>query len=74
MCCFHILMIVREVTILVTCFQFALLLERLIQQGDEGNNFFVIDQGQMDVCVSSDWATSVGKQGALGKLLRSWST
>ena len=40
-------MIVTEVTILVTCFQFALLLERLILQGDEGNNFFVIDQGRL---------------------------
>lgn len=42
--------------------------EIVIQQGHEGNDFFVIDQGEMEVCVNSEWQPVLGKEGALGKI------
>uniref|UniRef100_A0A671RA64 cAMP-dependent protein kinase type I-alpha regulatory subunit n=1 Tax=Sinocyclocheilus anshuiensis TaxID=1608454 RepID=A0A671RA64_9TELE len=35
--------------------------ETVIQQGDEGDNFYVIDQGEMDVYVNNEWVTSIGE-------------
>ncbi|KAJ8254504.1 hypothetical protein COCON_G00211160 [Conger conger] len=40
--------------------------ETVIQQGDEGDNFYVIDQGEMDVYVNNEWVTSIGKGAASG--------
>ncbi|KAK2528403.1 Prkar1a, partial [Columba guinea] len=42
--------------------------ETVIQQGDEGDNFYVVDQGEMDVYVNNEWATSVGEGGSFGEL------
>lgn len=42
--------------------------EIVIQQGHEGNDFFVIDQGEMEVCVNSEWATSVGEGRSVGEI------
>ncbi|CAL8266534.1 unnamed protein product [Gadus morhua 'NCC'] len=36
--------------------------ETVIQQGDEGDNFYVIDQGEVDVYVNGEWVTSIGEQ------------
>ncbi|NWI91092.1 KAP0 kinase, partial [Pitta sordida] len=43
-------------------------------QGDEGDNFYVVDQGEMDVYVNSEWATSVGEGGSFGELALIYGT
>ncbi|TRY88628.1 hypothetical protein DNTS_028842 [Danionella cerebrum] len=48
--------------------------EIVIQQGDEGDNFYVIDQGEMDVYVSSEWVTSIGEGGSFGELALIYGT
>uniref|UniRef100_A0A673K6S8 cAMP-dependent protein kinase type I-alpha regulatory subunit n=2 Tax=Sinocyclocheilus rhinocerous TaxID=307959 RepID=A0A673K6S8_9TELE len=48
--------------------------EIVIQQGDEGDNFYVIDQGEMDVCVNSEWVTSIGEGGSFGELALIYGT
>uniref|UniRef100_A0A9J8C1Y4 cAMP-dependent protein kinase type I-alpha regulatory subunit n=1 Tax=Cyprinus carpio carpio TaxID=630221 RepID=A0A9J8C1Y4_CYPCA len=48
--------------------------ETVIQQGDEGDNFYVIDQGEMDVYVNSEWATSIGEGGSFGELALIYGT
>ncbi|XP_023569795.1 cAMP-dependent protein kinase type I-alpha regulatory subunit isoform X1 [Octodon degus] len=48
--------------------------ETVIQQGDEGDNFYVIDQGEMDVYVNNEWATSVGEGGSFGELALIYGT
>ncbi|NXE68777.1 KAP0 kinase, partial [Calcarius ornatus] len=42
--------------------------------GDEGDNFYVVDQGEMDVYVNSEWATSVGEGGSFGELALIYGT
>uniref|UniRef100_A0A673GFD8 cAMP-dependent protein kinase type I-alpha regulatory subunit n=1 Tax=Sinocyclocheilus rhinocerous TaxID=307959 RepID=A0A673GFD8_9TELE len=42
--------------------------------GDEGDNFYVIDQGEMDVYVNSEWATSIGEGGSFGELALIYGT
>uniref|UniRef100_A0A673K8Y4 cAMP-dependent protein kinase type I-alpha regulatory subunit n=1 Tax=Sinocyclocheilus rhinocerous TaxID=307959 RepID=A0A673K8Y4_9TELE len=42
--------------------------------GDEGDNFYVIDQGEMDVCVNSEWVTSIGEGGSFGELALIYGT
>ncbi|XP_076996499.1 cAMP-dependent protein kinase type I-beta regulatory subunit isoform X3 [Tamandua tetradactyla] len=42
--------------------------ETVIQQGDEGDNVYVIDQGEVDVYVNGEWVTSIGKGGSFGEL------
>lgn len=49
-------------------FQFPLLLERLIQQGHEGDSFCVIGQGETDVYVNNEWATGAGEGERFGEL------
>ncbi|KAH0629322.1 hypothetical protein JD844_011303 [Phrynosoma platyrhinos] len=44
------------------------------QQGDEGDNFYVVDQGEMDVYVNNEWATSVGEGGSFGELALIYGT
>ncbi|KAF2976454.1 hypothetical protein EK904_013007 [Melospiza melodia maxima] len=41
---------------------------------DEGDNFYVVDQGEMDVYVNSEWATSVGEGGSFGELALIYGT
>uniref|UniRef100_A0A672YMM1 cAMP-dependent protein kinase type I-alpha regulatory subunit n=1 Tax=Sphaeramia orbicularis TaxID=375764 RepID=A0A672YMM1_9TELE len=48
--------------------------ETVIQQGDEGDNFYVIDQGEMDVYVNSEWVTSIGEGGSFGELALIYGT
>ncbi|NXT38018.1 KAP0 kinase, partial [Pelecanoides urinatrix] len=49
--------------------------ETVIQQGkDEGDNFYVVDQGEMDVYVNNEWATSVGEGGSFGELALIYGT
>ncbi|KAM4030335.1 LOW QUALITY PROTEIN: cAMP-dependent protein kinase type I-alpha regulatory subunit [Anomaloglossus baeobatrachus] len=48
--------------------------ETVIQQGDEGDNFYVVDQGEMDVYVSSEWMTSIGEGGSFGELALIYGT
>uniref|UniRef100_A0A8C6JAM6 cAMP-dependent protein kinase type I-alpha regulatory subunit n=1 Tax=Melopsittacus undulatus TaxID=13146 RepID=A0A8C6JAM6_MELUD len=48
--------------------------ETVIQQGDEGGNFYVVDRGEMDVYVNSEWATSVSEGGSFGELALIYGT
>uniref|UniRef100_A0A668AFN0 cAMP-dependent protein kinase type I-alpha regulatory subunit n=1 Tax=Myripristis murdjan TaxID=586833 RepID=A0A668AFN0_9TELE len=56
--------------------------ETVILQGDEGDNFYVIDQGEMDVSiwhsiyvyVNNDWVTSIGEGGSFGELALIYGT
>ncbi|PIO13670.1 hypothetical protein AB205_0063620 [Aquarana catesbeiana] len=48
--------------------------ETVIQQGDEGDNFYVIDQGEMDVYVNNEWMTSIGEGGSFGELALIYGT
>ncbi|XP_027034633.1 protein kinase, cAMP-dependent, regulatory, type I, alpha (tissue specific extinguisher 1) a isoform X1 [Tachysurus fulvidraco] len=48
--------------------------ETVIQQGDEGDNFYVIDQGEMDVYVNNTWVTSIGEGGSFGELALIYGT
>ncbi|MBZ3886567.1 cAMP-dependent protein kinase type I-alpha regulatory subunit [Sciurus carolinensis] len=48
--------------------------ETVIQQGDEGDKFYVIDQGEMDVYINNEWATSMGEGGSFGELALIYGT
>uniref|UniRef100_A0A3P8YNK3 cAMP-dependent protein kinase type I-alpha regulatory subunit n=1 Tax=Esox lucius TaxID=8010 RepID=A0A3P8YNK3_ESOLU len=48
--------------------------ETVIMQGDEGDNFYVIDQGEMDVYVNNEWVTSIGEGGSFGELALIYGT
>uniref|UniRef100_A0A667YFV8 cAMP-dependent protein kinase type I-alpha regulatory subunit n=1 Tax=Myripristis murdjan TaxID=586833 RepID=A0A667YFV8_9TELE len=48
--------------------------ETVIQQGDEGDNFYVIDQGEMDVYVNNEWVTTIGEGGSFGELALIYGT
>ncbi|XP_049554706.1 cAMP-dependent protein kinase type I-beta regulatory subunit isoform X2 [Orcinus orca] len=48
--------------------------ETVIQQGDEGDNFYVIDQGEVDVYVSGEWVTSISEGGSFGELALIYGT
>ncbi|XP_034080309.1 cAMP-dependent protein kinase type I-alpha regulatory subunit-like, partial [Gymnodraco acuticeps] len=48
--------------------------ETVIQQGDEGDNFYVIDQGDMDIYVNNEWVTSIGEGGSFGELALIYGT
>ncbi|XP_037610885.1 cAMP-dependent protein kinase type I-alpha regulatory subunit isoform X1 [Sebastes umbrosus] len=41
---------------------------------DEGDNFYVIDQGEMDVYVNNEWVTSIGEGGSFGELALIYGT
>ncbi|WAQ95945.1 KAPR-like protein, partial [Mya arenaria] len=42
--------------------------EVIILQGDEGDNFYVIDNGEVDVFVNNDHVTTIGEGGSFGEL------
>ncbi|XP_014787610.1 cAMP-dependent protein kinase regulatory subunit isoform X1 [Octopus bimaculoides] len=42
--------------------------EVIIQQGDDGDNFYVIDQGEVDVYVNNEHVTTIGEGGSFGEL------
>ncbi|XP_013073683.1 cAMP-dependent protein kinase regulatory subunit isoform X5 [Biomphalaria glabrata] len=48
--------------------------EVIIQQGDEGDNFYVIDQGEVDVYVNGVHVTSIGEGGSFGELALIYGT
>ena len=37
-------------------------------RGDDGDNFYVIDQGEVDVYVNNDHVTTIGEGGSFGEL------
>ncbi|MGH0119607.1 UNVERIFIED_CONTAM: hypothetical protein FKN15_056875 [Acipenser sinensis] len=41
---------------------------------DEGDNFYVIDQGEVDVYVNGEWVTSIGEGGSFGELALIYGT
>ncbi|KAK7602547.1 hypothetical protein V9T40_008136 [Parthenolecanium corni] len=48
--------------------------ETIIQQGDEGDNFYVIDQGEVEFHVNNDLVTTVGEGGSFGELALIYGT
>lgn len=48
--------------------------EVLIQQGDEGDNFYVIDQGEVEVFVNGQLVTTIGEAGSFGELALIYGT
>jgi cAMP-dependent protein kinase regulator len=48
--------------------------EVIIHQGDEGDNFYVIDQGEVDVYVNGNHVTSIGEGGSFGELALIYGT
>ncbi|TWW69993.1 cAMP-dependent protein kinase type I-beta regulatory subunit [Takifugu flavidus] len=48
--------------------------ETVIQQGDEGDNFYVIDQGEVDVYVNGELVTNIGEGGSFGELALIYGT
>ncbi|KAK2107020.1 cAMP-dependent protein kinase type I-alpha regulatory subunit [Saguinus oedipus] len=43
--------------------------ETVILYGDEGDNFYVIDERERDVCVNDEWAASVEKEWSFGEFV-----
>ncbi|KAF4526603.1 hypothetical protein B566_EDAN006418 [Ephemera danica] len=48
--------------------------ESIIQQGDEGDNFYVIDQGEVEVFVNGELVTTIGEGGSFGELALIYGT
>lgn len=48
--------------------------EVVIQQGDEGDNFYVIDEGEVDVFVNSMLVTTISEGGSFGELALIYGT
>ncbi|XP_030386304.1 cAMP-dependent protein kinase type I regulatory subunit isoform X2 [Scaptodrosophila lebanonensis] len=48
--------------------------ENIIQQGDEGDNFYVIDLGEVEVFVNSELVTTIGEGGSFGELALIYGT
>ncbi|XP_039216685.1 cAMP-dependent protein kinase type I-beta regulatory subunit isoform X3 [Crotalus tigris] len=48
--------------------------EIVIQQGDEGDNFYVIDHGEVYVYVNGELVTSIGEGGSFGELALIYGT
>lgn len=48
--------------------------ETVIKQGDEGDNFYVIDQGTVDIYVNGEYVSSVGESGSFGELALIYGT
>ncbi|XP_013412217.1 cAMP-dependent protein kinase regulatory subunit isoform X5 [Lingula anatina] len=48
--------------------------EVIIQQGDEGDNFYVIDQGEVDIYVNNEHVTNIGEGGSFGELALIYGT
>lgn len=48
--------------------------EAIINQGDEGDNFYVIDEGEVDVYVNNNLVTSISESGAFGELALIYGT
>ncbi|XP_067643282.1 cAMP-dependent protein kinase type I regulatory subunit isoform X2 [Eurosta solidaginis] len=48
--------------------------ENIIQQGDEGDNFYVIDHGEVEVFVNGEMVTTIGEGGSFGELALIYGT
>lgn len=48
--------------------------EPIIQQGDEGDNFYVIDQGEVEIYVNNELVTTIGEGGSFGELALIYGT
>ncbi|XP_055308665.1 cAMP-dependent protein kinase type I regulatory subunit isoform X2 [Sitodiplosis mosellana] len=48
--------------------------EAIIQQGDEGDNFYVIDHGEVEVFVNNDLVTTIQEGGSFGELALIYGT
>ncbi|XP_029191675.2 cAMP-dependent protein kinase type I-alpha regulatory subunit-like [Acropora muricata] len=48
--------------------------ETVIQQGDEGDNFYIIDSGEVDVFVSDEYVSTIGEGGSFGELALIYGT
>ncbi|ESO83453.1 hypothetical protein LOTGIDRAFT_133402 [Lottia gigantea] len=48
--------------------------EVIIQQGDEGDNFYVIDQGDVDIYVNNDHVSTIGEGASFGELALIYGT
>lgn len=48
--------------------------EVIIRQGDEGDNFYVIDQGEVEVFVDGNMVTVIGEGGSFGELALIYGT
>ncbi|KAL1518143.1 hypothetical protein ABEB36_001813 [Hypothenemus hampei] len=48
--------------------------EVIIQQGDEGDNFYVIDQGEVEVYVNNELVVTIGEGGSFGELALIYGT
>ncbi|XP_038223281.1 cAMP-dependent protein kinase type I regulatory subunit isoform X2 [Zerene cesonia] len=48
--------------------------ETVIQQGDEGDNFYIIDSGEVEVLVNGEVVTTIGEGGSFGELALIYGT
>ncbi|XP_015922610.1 cAMP-dependent protein kinase regulatory subunit isoform X2 [Parasteatoda tepidariorum] len=48
--------------------------ELIIMQGDQGDNFYVIDQGEVDIFVNNVLVTTIGEGGSFGELALIYGT
>lgn len=48
--------------------------EIIIKQGDEGDNFYIIDEGEVEVFVNNNLVTTIGEGGSFGELALIYGT
>lgn len=48
--------------------------EVIILQGDEGDNFYVIDRGEVDIYVNGEYVSTIGEGGSFGELALIYGT
>ena len=48
--------------------------EVIIQQGDEGDNFYIIDNGEVEVYVNGEKVLNIGEGGSFGELALIYGT
>merc|ERR1711970_531922 len=48
--------------------------EIIIKQGNEGDNFYIIDQGEVEIYVDGEYVSSVGDNGSFGELALIYGT
>ena len=48
--------------------------EAIISQGDEGDNFYIIDQGEVEIYVGGEKVLSIGEGGSFGELALIYGT
>nr|VZH93466.1 unnamed protein product [Spirometra erinaceieuropaei] len=46
----------------------------IIQQGDEGDNFYIIDQGEVEIYVNGEYVSCIGEGGSFGELALIYGT